>query len=377
MRLGISKKRWLLLILLVLTIPLLVGLGWSSLVLAVLWIGYWSLQATSRRATHFWQKFLVGMMSILGVFILAITTRIFLFEICVVPTGSMRNTIAVGDHLLIDKLNYGPRLPRSIIDVPWAHALYLVFAGSQKYTDLYESTKVRRYQRLSGLGHIQRNDVVVFESPHDRSTLLVKRCIALAGDTVTIRNGQVWINGVEQALPTRALMDYTIYYEENSSIEDSLTKRHLVRKGKDNQATIRTSADEMNQLQALPGFDSSRIYTYPSNQPARLWPPDTSLQWSIDDYGPLVIPKQGDQVRSSLYIGGLPYFPSSADLQLDSTLSLIPENYYFVMGDNRHGSSDSRKWGLVPEHCIKGKATYVLFSRNTDYLFGRVLRKLR
>ena len=240
--------------------------------------------------------------------LVALFLRFFVIEAYRIPTASMEQTLYVGDFLLVNKFVYGARTPRYVplTDVPLP-----------SFT-------------LPALKRPDRGDVVVFESPawkEDPSngiTNFVKRCVGLPGDTVQIVHGFLSVNGKRVPLPP--------------------------------------GAKQRKWIPSSPGYADPRIY--PRGAP-----------FSADEYGPVVVPWAGRVVTLSSHtidswsqlIGreGHTVNVKNDVVLIDGNPSqsyTVGENYYFMMGDNRSNSLDSRFWGFVPEHLIIGKAMLVYWS---------------
>lgn len=190
----------------------------------------------------------------------------FVCEINIVPTSSMQNTIELGDWVCVDKLSYGAPIPRDVAQVPILNLLQYNRSLSRKWSEW-----AGQKERFAAITPIKRGDLAIFRSPADSAVRLIKRVMALPGDTIQLKMGRVYVNGQHQADPPQALLPKNLLH---------------------------------NIIQA----------GYPSE-----------TNWTLDDYGPYV----------------------------------IPENSYFMMGDNRHNSVDSRFFGPIPYKEIIGKG-YVL-----------------
>ncbi len=128
-----------------------------------------------------------------GVFIAAIVVRVFFIEIYAIPSGSMEDTVMPGDKVLVNKLAYGPKLPVSPYDIPWVNLVWFLKADATANPD----SVYWDYHRLWGLSSIRRGDVMVFSHPlwGGRNNFYIKRCMALPGETLEIKNGRIKING--------------------------------------------------------------------------------------------------------------------------------------------------------------------------------------
>jgi signal peptidase I len=249
----------------------------------------------------------------------------------------MEDTLLPGDKVLVNKLAYGPKLPASPYDIPWVNLCWYFLGGKHTNPD----SVYWKYNRLKGFSEIKHGDVMVFSHPlwGGRNNYFVKRCIALPGDTLQIINGKVKINAG--------------FLEEQPTIK------------------------------MIPVIYDSTHTVYPQHP---------NIRWSLDDYGPLVVPYKGMQIRLTkealqLYFKVIKnHEPVHAvwknevfsNNEKTAELYTFQNNYYFMLGDNRHNSSDSRYWGFLPEEDINGKATVVLFNfLDGKFMTNRFFKKIR
>lgn len=315
------------------------GLYW--LALGILFVFLIGLLFRSELSVFVWireHSFVSSLISIVGIFILAISMRVFFIEVFAIPSGSMEETLLPGDKVLVSKLNFGPAMPKSPYEIPWINLIWLLTADKTTSMDsLYWD-----YNRLSGFSRVKSGDVVVFKHPlwgkHDN--FFIKRCVAISGDTLQIIDGEVFANQQSIAIP-----DLIIQPDNTSFVKNDSTQW----------------VDPKNSL----------------------------LAWTIDNYGPVVIPRKGMAIKltpvnylvyrrtierlEKVWIkeqNGIYYLNKKA-----ITTYTFRNNYYFMMGDNRHNSNDSRYWGFVPEENVVGKAVVVLFSNNYNGIQWRRLLK--
>jgi signal peptidase I len=316
-------------------------------------------------------------------FIFVLIVRTFLFEISSVNSPSMEKSLLTGDFIFINKLSYGPRLPKTVLSIPFINQKY--------YSELFSLP----YFRLSADLGIKRHDVVVFnypqedEFPLDHRTYFVKRCIAIPGDSIKIENGKTYIN-------TKLATDFESYQfnyhvKSTKTIDSNYLAKYQIYEGGQISENNDYSFTLTNQL-----YDTLKSRNYVSviekqTEQKDMWdefvfPYNEHYKWNVDYFGALKVPQKGDIIQLDttnlcLYERIISvYEHHTLHLKNDtiyindiaSTTYTIQQNYYFMMGDNRHNSQDSRHWGFVPEDHIVGKATRIAFS--IDKLFGNGIR---
>jgi signal peptidase I len=250
------------------------------------------------------------------------------------------------------------------------------------------------YFRLPGLEDIDRGDVVVFNYPADdsrpidRRTNYIKRCVALPGDTLYIGNKVIEVDGKAQQAPLFAQFNYMA--DMNCEVQPEYFDRKAfgdatpVTSLSFYQFSITTKLAD--SLKTIKGVDSVRMVCYyPGRRIEEIFPQSDKYPWNLDYFGPLYIPKKGQTVKldedniklyqriikvyehNDLRVNG-PYIKING---VDATTYTFKQDYYFMMGDNRDNSSDSRFWGFVPEDHIVGKAWFIWLSvdeeRNIRY----------
>lgn len=323
----------------------------------------------------------------------------FVIQPFTIPTSSMEKSMLVGDYLLVSKLNYGPVVPNTPLSVPFLHNALPFTDNAKSYSDAVQLG----YNRLPGYSEVKNNDIVVFnypedtlqiDMPFDKKTHYVKRCIGVGGDDLEIRNQEIYVNGKLQELPERAKAQssYLIEFERNFNPKNFLKIdiTDIVPYKKRNQYIIHTTPGKYNALKKHKDVKSiSPMELDPRQKGFSVFPGDRDRGWDIDNYGPIHIPKAGETVQLSL--DNLAFYRriisdyEGNKLQVKNTSIYINDelataytfrmNYYWMMGDNRHYSLDSRFWGFVPENHIVGKPVFNWLSIDKNAPFG--INKLR
>ena len=367
--------------------------------------------------------------------VVATLVHLFIFQMYVIPTSSMEKSLLVGDYLYVSKVTYGPQMPNTPLSFPFVHHT-MPFSQTRKSF----SEAVRwPYHRLRGLRPIRRNDVVVFNFPAGDTVLLenqavtyydvlrgfeesfgpeegrrrlerqytvisrpvdkrenyIKRCVALPGDSLEVRNGQVWVNGAPQE--TIPGLQYQYVVQTSSPLTQYALHNLDIREYSGNGAAyyMFLTDEAAEKLAALENVLSVRRYIFPPN--TDVFPQWDTPRWSQDNYGPIRIPQRGATVR--LTTENLPLYRRIIEayeghrLEVEGDAILIDGapaeeytfamDYYWMMGDNRHNSADSRFWGFVPEDHIVGKASFVWLSLDNEGSFpgnirwNRLFKKVR
>lgn len=424
----------------------LLALSSSIFILWVIWIGnYWLLfglpiffdyHITKKVNWTPWKKrgvkkrsALVEWVDALIFAVIAATLiRMFFIEAYTIPTSSMEKSLLIGDYLFVSKVSYGPKLPNTPLSFPFAHHT-LPFT---KHTKSYLEWIKRPYNRLAGFSDIKRNDVVVFNYPEgdtvivqfqsnrsyysvirevgrartlrqydivvrpvDKRENYIKRCVAIAGDSLQVIRGQVYINGQEQQeIPGK---QYTHIIRTNGTsintkiLDDlNISKEDRFFNPAGGIYEMPLTSEAYEKIRHLNNVHSVLKYenTNPTMMSKAIFPHSPDFAWTEDNFGPLWIPKKGVTVNINtknipLYHRVIETYEGNKLQVKDSIIYINDEpastytfkmDYYFMMGDNRHNSADSRFWGFVPEDHIVGKASFIWLSLDKDKRFPANIR---
>lgn len=354
--------------------------------------------------------------------------RMFLVEAYTIPTSSMEKSLLVGDYLFVSKLAYGPKAPETPLSFPFVHHTLPFTQYAKSYI---ESVKLP-YFRFPGFGKVKRMDAVVFNYPSGDTVVLerqnedyyqivrdkeaemqqslgaryrkgmgrqaiwkaynvtarptdkrenyIKRCVAIAGDTIQIKDRMLYVNGTLADQPDGLQFMYDVYTNGTGFNQRTLDKLHITEGGRISNSHFVIPLTQSSQA-ALAHYPNVKRIEVRNQAPSEIYSPifphDTKhYRWNQDNFGPLVIPKKGmtvsiDTANIALYKKIIQVYEhhtlkiTDGNIMIDgkaATHYTFAQDYFWMMGDNRHNSADSRYWGFVPEDHIVGKAVFVWLS---------------
>lgn len=329
--------------------------------------------------------------SIIFAIVAATLIRGLLVEPFTIPTSSMEKSLLVGDYLFVSKFHYGARTPKTLIQFPLAHQ-HFWGTGIPSYLDWIQLPQTR----LPGFTHVKRGDAVVFnypleyQYPSDLKVHYIKRCMGLPGDVIEVRNLQVFIDG--EAVPNPEFMQYRYQVVSDESIKDRVFRKYDITDfyAANDGYIIHTSPEVAETLKSLSFIKDVRpIHMSKDQVNSRIFPDAQIFPWNEDFFGPLKIPYEGMIIKITpenlaTYQSVITHYEGHDEVSIrDGKLFLegievneyqFKQDYYFMMGDNRHNSEDSRFWGFVPEDHIVGKALFIWFSLDPN---AGLLEKVR
>lgn len=357
--------------------------------------------------------------------IAATIIRVFFIEAYTIPTGSMERSLMIGDFLFVSKVNYGARIPMTPVAFPFAHHTMPVTGGKAYWEGVQW-----KYRRLPGLSDIKRNDVVVFNFPEgdtvaleaqdqnyynlvrsmghaavnsqftvtsrpvDKRENYIKRCIGIGGDVITMRNGIVSVNGKPEKLVPTGQITYAVQMKSsdvNFAVFTDLgfdINSDISSLGQQNTYQFVGTEKMMAEVKKLDFVLSVQEDTAPADYAdISVFPQDKNRTWNVDNLGPITVPKKGwtvklDSVTMPMYERAIRiYEGNKLEKSVDGWLIngqkadtyTFKMDYYWMMGDNRHNSLDSRFFGFVPEDHVVGKALFIWMSvRDQGSFFSKI-----
>ena len=354
---------------------------------------------------------------------------LFLGQNYQIPSSSLERSLLTGDFLWVNKITYGPRVPQTPLHFPLAQNTLPLFNCKS-----YIEHPQLEYHRLKGLRSVERMDIVVFNFPAgdtvalkcpnpdyytlcmergrdvvrnnkdvfgdvvyrpvDRRDNYVKRCLGLPGETLQIKEGIVYVNG--KAVPQPKNVQYCYYVKsDGTSFNDLFEELHISNEDRErgflsvNEYVLPLTADMKKTIESKPWIQAvQRVMPDPSDV-MRTYPVGVDYGWTGANYGPIWIPKKGAKV--DLTLENLPLYERCIRNYEGNTLEVqgnqilingkpatsytFKMDYYWMQGDNRDNSLDSRYWGFVPEDHIVGTPSIILISFDKDHsLFNGGIR---
>lgn len=322
--------------------------------------------------------------------IAATIIRWLFLEAFTIPTPSMEKSLLVGDFLFVSKIHYGPRTPKTPLQVPLTHQK-IWGTNIPSYLDWIQLPQYR----LPGLTSIKRNDVVVFnypaedEHPVDLKTNYIKRCVGLPGDVLEVKNTEVYINN--EPLENPPLMQFSYMVITDEIINERVWKKYDITdlEWRSGRYFINATPEAAAELGKLPFIDEVTRMVEPADEAnGRIFPDASKYAWNQDHFGPIEIPAEGwtiamNEENLAKYGSTIVKYDQPNNAAIENGKLLIngepvseytfEQDYYFMMGDNRHNSLDSRFWGFVPYDHVVGKAFFIWLSLDpNEGLFSKV-----
>ncbi|WP_349664053.1 signal peptidase I [Cellulophaga lytica] len=381
--------------------------------------------------------------SIVFAIVAATFVHTYFIQPYVIPTSSLEKTLLVGDFLFVSKFHYGARTPMTTVAAPMVHDT-LPIVGLKSYLNKPQLP----YFRLPGFQKIKRNDIVVFSwpadtvrqffvkekgvrKPIDKKSNYVKRCVGVPGDTISVVDGYVHINGEKTILPDRAkpmffhvvttknaldnnvlnalgrknFTGYTIripkevlqknnvpelmekgtsldeikqdsaYVYYTGSFASDKIKNYLKAEDVRNMNLFNLTEAEAKKIQKLTAVESVTKFSF-KKPSTKIFPQNANLAGTEDNLGPIYIPKAGATINLNaknlpLYKKIITEYEGNTLAQAGNQITIngsvadkytFKQDYFWMMGDNRHQSEDSRYWGFVPENHIVGKPVFIWMS---------------
>ena len=338
--------------------------------------------------------------------------NIYIFQNYQIPTSSLEKTLRVGDFLCVDKMSYGARVPNTPLSMPLVqHTMPALLGGGKSYIERPQW----EYKRLKGWDRVEKGDIVVFNFPTgdtvctkmqnpdyytlchyygkrtvenrkdvfgeivvrpvDRRENYVKRCVGTAGDTLQIIDNVVYIDGVAE--PKHPYLQYNYIVTTDGYVlgNSYLAKLGISKEDRESNGNgvYRLPLTAKMKAELAKNSHVLSIEIESEEQGGDVYPLGHN-SWTRDNYGPIYIPAKGDTVmitEENYWV-----YKRIADAYEFKPMKVgepyvFEMDYYWMMGDNRHKSADSRYWGFVPEDHVVGRPMFVWLSIEKDNAWGK------
>ncbi len=367
--------------------------------------------------------------------VVATLIRTFIFEAYTIPTGSMERTLLINDFLFVSKFQYGARIPMTPLSIPFVHNVMPFSNGTRKS---YSTAVQWKYRRLPGFTTVKNDDIVVFNYPEgdtvikgrtdisyydmcqtygrdrvlaqseimvhpvDKRENYIKRCVGIAGDTLVMKDAQLYVNGKPQKNWPH-MQHWYWYSSSNRVMLNPEDLKDLVLEGPQYESNAlyytpdtiiyNLSYQDASTVAKLPYTDMLTLQLEQAPDPKFYTRDSIKYKWNRDNWGPIYIPKKGVSIQLNpqnweMYKRAIDVYENNeVTVQGDkyiingqeTTSYTFKMDYYWMMGDNRCNSLDSRYWGFVPEDHVVGKPWIVWFSfgDGKGIRWSRLLRSVK
>jgi signal peptidase I len=257
-----------------------------------------------------------------------------------------------------------------------------------------------RSSQFKGDRELLKSEYPLLVHPMDKTDNYIKRCVGVPGDILQVKNADLFINNQPAFVPTGAQTEYIVqtngtgfteeFLKEELGIDPEDTKGQFSPAAEKGSYIFNMTAEEAEKVKKQPGVVS--ITKYVDTNVGMFFPNDeANYPWTLDNYGPIHIPQKGKPISItsatiSLYRRLITVYEKNELQEINGkfiingkeTNEYIPKlNYYWMMGDNRHRSQDSRFWGFVPETNIVGKASLIWFSWEKGPRWKRLFKSIK
>ncbi|HEX2608466.1 MAG TPA: signal peptidase I [Flavisolibacter sp.] len=400
-------------------------------------IHYIGLQGAKRYVKPGWREWVDAAVFAI---VAATLIRTFVFEAYTIPSGSMEKTLLVNDFLFVSKFSYGPRIPNTPLSIPFVHN-YIPGTSSKSYTTAIELPYIRwfaspvkrgdvvvfnfpagdtvinlpEYQsahpyydkiRELGNGNTVEGRKLVLSNPDeyplavhppDKTDNYIKRCVGVAGDMIEVKNNVVFANGKEQAPPPQSMINYTVITNGQTLDPETMKEQYNIdydkgelQQGSQPNVYYILMTEDAKEKMMKSGI-ARQIVPNPNIVAGDVFPYDPGFKWTRDNFGPIWVPKKNTPLtltkeNYAVYERAIRVYEHNDFEMKDGKFLLngkevtsytFKMDYYWMMGDNRHGSQDSRYWGFVPEDRIVGKAWLIWFSYENGPRWKRLFRTVK